>query len=315
MRAVVGAVGIAAGACASRSPCNWRAMVGVTVAVLLVAAACGSAPSGQGQRTDGTAAAGASPAGSPPASAAVGGSAATLPSFVGYQVSTYSIAPAAKVAAARAIEKRSPVSVTNVSYTQYFGYSPSSAAVLVLAQTFTALGDGAITESGTTYNVSVRRRGTRWEVTSVRPADRKPPGDQLSTLARSVLGNDRILLPPAPRADVLSGTVSDVALKSLTVLAKSHVISVSVISSAHPIFVFGTQRRSDHPFGYAFDVGAIDGQTVIDPAHRDLVVAVMREAKATGAYQVGGPVDPDGPGAEYFTDATHQDHIHVGFRR
>ncbi len=39
----------------------------------------------------------------------------------------------------------------------------------------------------------------------------------------------------------------------------------------------------------------------------------MMACAEVGAYQVGGPIDPDGGGAVYFSDDTHQDHIHLGF--
>jgi hypothetical protein len=37
----------------------------------------------------------------------------------------------------------------------------------------------------------------------------------------------------------------------------------------------------------------------------------MRTAVADGATNVGGPLLLDGP--QYFSDDTHQDHIHLGF--
>jgi hypothetical protein len=37
----------------------------------------------------------------------------------------------------------------------------------------------------------------------------------------------------------------------------------------------------------------------------------MRYAVAHGAYNVGGPVRLTG--RQYFSDRTHQDHIHLGF--
>ena len=43
------------------------------------------------------------------------------------------------------------------------------------------------------------------------------------------------------------------------------------------------------------------------------VLDLMRSAAATGADQVGGPEDLDGGGSRYFSDATHSDHVHVGF--
>jgi hypothetical protein len=71
---------------------------------------------------------------------------------------------------------------------------------------------------------------------------------------------------------------------------------------------------SDHPHGRAVDIWAIDGRTVVEPANRALVVTFMREASATGPWQVGGPVDLDGAAKAFFSDPTHHDHVHMGFR-
>jgi hypothetical protein len=38
----------------------------------------------------------------------------------------------------------------------------------------------------------------------------------------------------------------------------------------------------------------------------------MREAVRRGAYNVGGPLLLSG--SQFFSDRTHQDHIHLGFR-
>ncbi|MGN5381685.1 hypothetical protein ACQ4WX_45170 [Streptomyces lasalocidi] len=41
----------------------------------------------------------------------------------------------------------------------------------------------------------------------------------------------------------------------------------------------------------------------------------MRDAAAAGSYNVGGPVLLSGGGPDhFFSDATHHDHVHVGFR-
>ena len=96
-------------------------------------------------------------------------------------------------------------------------------------------------------------------------------------------------------------------------VAEQHRIGISVLISAHPVNVFGTDRRSNHPDGRAYDIGSIDGRLVVDPGTAGLVREVMRTAAGTGAYQVGGPEDLDGGGSQYFSDPTHSDHIHVGF--
>jgi hypothetical protein len=123
-----------------------------------------------------------------------------------------------------------------------------------------------------------------------------------------------IVLPYAARADVRSGQVHDSVLTALLSLSRSHRLHISVLRSGHPLKVFGTTRLSDHPRGRAADVWAFDDLTVVDPANQAKVADFMRLASAYGPWQVGGPVDPDGGSGAYFSDNTHQDHVHMGFR-
>jgi hypothetical protein len=128
-----------------------------------------------------------------------------------------------------------------------------------------------------------------------------------------VLTSNRLDLPPAARADVMSGQVHDSALVAMLALSRSYRIGVSVVRSGHPIHVFGTDRLSDHPRGRAFDTWRIDGQAVVD---RDtpsrLVEGYMRAVAGEGAYNVGGPYLL-GAAPQYFSDDTHHDHVHAGF--
>lgn len=195
--------------------------------------------------------------------------------------------------------------VRQVTYTQYFGYLPPEASILVEAD---FVGGG-----GTTYDVRVSQTAERWRAESVTPAAAVPLADDPGTLARRVLASERIVLPWAGRADVAAGLVSDAVLRSMLAVAEHHRIGISVLISAHPVHVFGTDRRSNHPDGQAYDVGSIDGRLVVDPDTAGLVRRVMRIAAGTGAYQVGGPVDLDAGGSQYFSDLTHSDHVHVGF--
>ena len=45
-----------------------------------------------------------------------------------------------------------------------------------------------------------------------------------------------------------------------------------------------------------------------------MVVDYMLAAAAAGSYNVGGPYALAGPGNQFFTDLTHHDHVHAGFR-
>lgn len=210
---------------------------------------------------------------------------------------------AAKRVAARAVEALPEV--RQVTYTQYFGYLPPDASILVEADFV----DGG----GTTYDVRISQTGAGWLVDSVTAAEPVLPLEDPGPLIRRVLDSDRITLPWAGRDDIAAGLVSDTVLRSMLAVAEHHRIGISVLISAHPVQVFGTDRRSSHPDGLAYDIGSIDGRLVVDPGAAGSVQRVMRIAAGTGAYQVGGPDDLDEGGSQYFSDLTHSDHLHVGF--
>jgi hypothetical protein len=61
------------------------------------------------------------------------------------------------------------------------------------------------------------------------------------------------------------------------------------------------------------DVWALDDRPLVLPANHPLATSAMRFGVAHGAYNVGGPVRLSGP--QYFSDRTHQDHVHLGLNR
>jgi hypothetical protein len=195
---------------------------------------------------------------------------------------------------------------------QYGGILSSSSSVLVVLRQWRTVG-GAVVAGGTTVDVRLVAASPAWRVTAVHPAAPSPAAAHLSPFAAQLLTSPRVHLPVAAHADLRSGTISAGVLSALHGLAAAHVIDVSVVKSGHPLYVFGTNRLSDHPRGHAVDVWAIDGHPVVNPANRPLVESVMRLGASLGAYQVGGPVDLDGSGLQYFTDNTHHDHVHLGF--
>lgn len=219
----------------------------------------------------------------------------------------------ALVTALRPLLSDDPAAVVQVVDAQYGGILASSASVLVPLAQWRLGQDGRVRAGGTTLDVRLVADSPQWRVTAVHPAQPGPVSSSLTSAAGAVLANDRIRLPVAAAADVRAGRVHDSVLHALTGLAKAHVLDVSVIRSGHPIYVFGTTRHSDHPRGRAADVWAVDGCAVVDPANRALVIRFMRAASALGPWQVGGPVDLDGAGTAFFSDQTHQDHVHMGF--
>ncbi|MEY9929258.1 hypothetical protein ABH926_003898 [Catenulispora sp. GP43] len=182
---------------------------------------------------------------------------------------------------------------------QYGGLLDTSASVLVVT-------------SVATYDVRLVQASPRWTVTQVNPSQPGPPTTTPTAAAKTLLANPRVSLPPAGLADVRSGQVHDSVLTVLQELSQEHELMVSVVRSGHPIYVFGTNRLSDHPRGRAVDVWRIDGHAVVDPATPTaLVDNLMRRAAALGSYNVGGPRQLSGP--QFFSDPTHHDHVHMGF--
>jgi hypothetical protein len=204
--------------------------------------------------------------------------------------------------------------VTQIVNAQYGGILASSASVLAVVRQWYLSADDIRHEHGTTFDIRLAANGNRWHVTQIRPADPGPAVTGLSEAARAVLVNPRLHLPEACLADIRSGRIHDSVLSALSTLSRRHVLDVSILRSGHPYHVFGTNRVSDHPRGRAVDVWAVDGHPIVVPANRARTVAFMREASATGPWQVGGPVDLDGAAKAYFSDPTHHDHVHLGFR-
>ncbi|NIK58686.1 hypothetical protein BJY22_004403 [Kribbella shirazensis] len=209
------------------------------------------------------------------------------------------------------LKPRGTRGVVEVIDAQYGGILSDTASVLVPCRVYTISG-GRVVTGGTTVDVRLTKTRGRWRVTATHPARPGKATTQLSSAARQVLSSQRIELPPASAADIRSGQVHDSVLTAMLDLAKTYRIGVSVIRSGHPTNVFGTDRPSDHPRGRAFDTWQIDGHPVVSPATpRALVTSYMRATASVGSYNVGGPYQL--PGATYFSDRTHQDHIHAGF--
>ncbi|QKW24660.1 hypothetical protein HUT16_35520 [Kitasatospora sp. NA04385] len=204
-----------------------------------------------------------------------------------------------------------------VVYAQYGGLLADSASVLVVCRQWLAGPDGAPVSGGSTVDVRLSSAEPHWNVTALHPSDPGRAADALADPAVRVLAQPRIVLPPAAVADVRSGQVHDAALAAMLTLAGSYGFEVSVLRSGHPLLVFGTDRPSDHPRGLAFDTWRIEGHPVVDPATpAGLVESFMRAAAAAGSYNVGGPRLLSGgrTANQFFSDDTHHDHVHAGFR-
>jgi len=276
--------------------------------MLALAAAAGACTSGNQGRPH------SSPAPTGPTTPTDSATLPSLPSPTRWRPGPGELEPAVKLAAARRIEHLGDVADHRVEvvYAQYGGLLTSTASVLVVCRSL-ARRAGRVVGSGHTFDVRLALLGGRWRVTAVLPSHPGPPAPRPTAAARHVLNSPRITLPPAAHADVASGTVHDSVLEAMLAVSRRWPIGVSVVRTGHPIYVFGTNRRSDHPRGRAFDTWRIADHAVVRPTTPTaLVTSYMEALVAAGSYNVGGPVLL-GAAPQYFSDRTHHDHVHAGF--
>lgn len=156
--------------------------------------------------------------------------------------------------------------------------------------------------------------------TSGRPLDAAtlPGTGDRAALAQAVLSHPNIELRPEAEADVRAGKVDPRLLASLLALAERFGLAgVGPFQSGHSYYVAGTTRPSNHSFGRAVDIGTINGE-LVSPANGAAKQAVLALAS------LPAPLRPDELGSPFyeleqlpglFSDAAHQDHLHVGYER
>jgi len=138
-----------------------------------------------------------------------------------------------------------------------------------------------------------------------------PSGD-----AGAVTNNPNITLCPACRQDLIDGVIDQRVVGFLSWAAQRHQIAVSVLKTGHSQYVAGTDRVSNHFNGRAADIYAIDGQDVTPSC--DACRAFANEVVPLGTGrpdEMGLPwADMVGAGGwNVFADASHADHLHVGW--
>ncbi len=137
-----------------------------------------------------------------------------------------------------------------------------------------------------------------------------------AVLTRAVLAHPSIGLRPQARADVSSGAVDSRVLAVLLITATRHEMRyVGPFVSGHAYYVAGTDRPSNHAFGRAVDIPWVDGRAVT-PDNAAARQAAEEPLALTGALrpsELGTPWADLVPLPGAFTDAAHQDHLHIGW--
>jgi hypothetical protein len=222
----------------------------------------------------------------------------------------------ALAAAAGALLPPAAPAVAQIVYPQYGGLERDTASVMaVLRQTWV---DGEeLRDRLVTADVRLRRAGGSWTVSELHPV--APAPDAVAALrgpAAELAASPRVLLPNAAAADLAAGVVDTRVVAALLALSRTYELAVTVFRGGHPENVFGTDRTSNHTRGRAVDIWAVDGRPVVSMAKDEpFLLDFLAAVRSTGSDEVGGPVDPDGPGGKHFADDLHRDHVHLGFER
>ena len=224
------------------------------------------------------------------------------------------------VEAARPLHHPDGWSRGQVLYPQFGGLTDDECSIMAVVSQRRGLPDGSEVEEVRTVDVRLRLDGGEWVFDAFASAGGEPverPGD-LPTEAAAVLDDDRIELPDSARWDIHRGVI-DVALLDLMhrLADETDGYAVCVLESGHPINVFGTDRLSDHTRGRAVDIHRIGDHLVIDDRGEgsltDRTVAWLYDDPSEPV--VGSPWALDAFGGRSFTDAVHQDHLHVAISR
>lgn len=201
-----------------------------------------------------------------------------------------------------------------VIYPQFGGLLDRSASVMVvLEQTIGKAGDVEVLTR--VLDVRVVRTDGQWRFAALASTggDMVTVPVHLLPEARAVLDDPRIVLSDSARWDILDGTVSPRLLGVLAQLADQAPFAVASFDRGHPWGIFGTDRQSDHSRGRAADIYRIGDRLVIDDRAEGLlthrVAAWLFEQPDVA--RIGSPFRLNGFGSGAFTDALHQDHLHV----
>lgn len=129
-----------------------------------------------------------------------------------------------------------------------------------------------------------------------------------------LVNDPRLALAPAARTDLLSGAIDPRIVAVLAEVLTRHTLSVQVLRTGHSTYVAGTTVVSNHVYGRAVDIDVVDGEPV-SPASEAAHTLVLELLAAPGPLrpeELGQPW-PDLVGGGVFSNAAHQNHLHLGF--
>lgn len=204
----------------------------------------------------------------------------------------------------------------DIVYPQFGGLTPTKASVMTVVSLRTLRGSERTTVVRT-MDVRLERRAGVWTVVDLPSlgGQRLERPATVSAAAQRVLDHPQIEMPDTARWDIYSGKIADRVLDTMASIADTQPIAVTVLSTGHPMEVFGSTRPSNHIPGRGVDLWKI-GSPVIDQRDpngslRPLVQRLLAE----GVTELGGPFDADGAKPASFANTVHLDHLHIAFDR
>ena len=139
-------------------------------------------------------------------------------------------------------------------------------------------------------------------------------GGALSPEGAALLKNKNLEFDSVGIADLKAGKIDPRVVAVLTKLSEDHKLKISCMCSDHSKFTSGGSI-SNHAYGRGLDIASVDGE-IVNPgstAARELASELSTLPEKYRPDEIGSPWPISGPG--YFTDAGHQDHVHVGFKQ
>jgi hypothetical protein len=128
----------------------------------------------------------------------------------------------------------------------------------------------------------------------------------------ALLDNHNVTFDATGIADLKAGRVDPRVVSVLEELAKKHKLTISAMVSDHDKLTSGGSI-SNHYYGRAVDIATVDGRPVTpgNLAARRIAVALSSLPASIRPTEIGSPWQL--PGAAYFSDSEHQNHLHVAF--
>jgi hypothetical protein len=150
------------------------------------------------------------------------------------------------------------------------------------------------------------------------------PGAAVPIDVERLLANPNLAITGWATNDLRAGIVDPRIVDLLAAMADHWPLYVLMFKSGHSYCIGGSSdpacpgtRPSNHSFGRAVDIMSIGGQPVSprNPNARDAVLWLLAQPAPYRPGEIGSPFHEFDPLPGAYSDAAHQNHLHIGFNR